>query len=286
MIEVYDLGPSFHIDLNDLKSKDAAICLGEKFRFTVLTERLIRMEYSETGTFNDLATQLVSFRNFDVPKFEKTEDANFLQIQTSYFKLFYTKNNHLKGSAIRPEQNLRVTTIDEKSTWYYGNPEVRNYYGNNISTETKDKDREKKENKGLYSLDGFVSFDDSDSLRINALGTIEKPIEGNVDVYLFIYGKDFGMCVQDYFKLTGNPALIPRYALGNWWCRDLPYNENDIKGVLNNFEKNDIPLSVLLLDKEWHIRNTDKYKNIDSCYKFNTELIQNPKVHILLDFVL
>ena len=277
MIEVYDLGPSFHININELKSKENSICLGEKFRFTVLTERLIRLEYSETGTFNDLATQLVSFRDFDVPKFEKKEDGNYLQIQTSYFNLFYSKNQPLKGSSLRPEQNLRISTTDGKSNWYYGNPEVRNYYGNNISTETKEKERNKKENRGLYSLDGFVSFDDSDSLRINAYGTIENPIKGNLDVYVFIYGKDFGLCVQDYFKLTGMPALIPRYALGNWWCRDLPYKDDDIKEVLNNFEKNDIPLSVLLLDKDWHIRNTDKYKNIDSSFKFNTELIKNPK---------
>ena len=39
------------------------IVLGEKYRFTVLTPNLIRMEYSESGTFEDRACiELVLFR--------------------------------------------------------------------------------------------------------------------------------------------------------------------------------------------------------------------------------
>ncbi len=271
---MYDLGQSFHIDLEQLKSNPDAILTGVKYRFTVLTERLIRLEYSESGTFNDLATQLVSNRAFDVPKFEKTEDAHFLQIQTDYFDLYYTKNAKLSGTTLNPAQNLKITLKGKGGTWYYGHPEAKNYYGNDVSTEVKK--GEKPENRGLYSLDGFVSFDDSKSLRINSLGTIEEPIEGNVDIYVFMYNKDFGLCVQDYFKLTGMPSLIPRYALGNWWCRDLPYKDTDIEALMQNFESHNIPLSVLLLDKDWHIRNYGEYTNIDSNYKFNGELIKDP----------
>ena len=271
---MYDLGPSFHIDLSKLKSKEGATFIGEKYRFTVLTERLIRLEYSPIGTFNDLATELVSFRDFDVPKVTKNEDANFLQLQTSYFDLTYTKNAPIEGTKLNPAQNLRITLKDRNTIWSYGCAEARNYYGNNVSTEVKS--AENPENRGLFSLDGYVSFDDSKSLRINSLGTFEEPIEGNFDVYVFLYNKDFGMCVQDYFKLTGMPALLPRYALGNWWCRDLPYTDKDIEDLLAHFERYDIPLSVLLLDKDWHIRNYGEYKDIVSNFKFNTELIKDP----------
>ena len=37
---------------------------GEKYRFTVLTPSLIRMEYSPKGKFEDRASQSVFFRDF------------------------------------------------------------------------------------------------------------------------------------------------------------------------------------------------------------------------------
>ena len=66
---MYDFGDVFHINLEDLKSKPEAIVMGQKYRITVLSERLLRLEYSPSFTFNDLKTEFVSFRNFDVPKF-------------------------------------------------------------------------------------------------------------------------------------------------------------------------------------------------------------------------
>ena len=35
---------------------------------------------------------------------------------------------------------------------------------------------------------------------------------------------DFGFALKDYYELTGEAPMIPRYALGVWWNRDLPYN--------------------------------------------------------------
>ena len=269
---MYDFGNNFHVNLEELKSKPEAIIQGQKFRFTVLTERLIRLEFSPSFIFNDLKTELVSFRNFDVPKFEKRGDDRFLEIETDYFKLSYVKEEDFKGTKLSPTKNLRIEVKNTNTVWYYGHPEAKNYFGSNISTEYEK--NEKAENKGLFSLDGLVSFDDSENYRINEMGSVEQPIKGNRDIYLFIYNKDFGLCVQDYFKLTGLPSLIPRYALGNWWCKDTPYNEQDINELVENFEKNNIPLSVLLLDKDWHIRAE---KNLETGFTFNKDLIPNPQ---------
>lgn len=272
---MYDFGTGFHVNLEELKSKPEAIIEGQKYRMTVLTERLIRLEFSPSFIFNDLKTELVSFRNFDVPKFEKKEDEHFLEIETDYFKLSYSKEQDFKGTTFSPTKNLRVEVKNTNVVWYYGHPEARNYFGSNISSEVAKK--EQKENRGLFSLDGVVSFDDSENYRINELGSIEQPINGNRDIYLFVYNKDFGLCVQDYFKLTGLPSLIPRYALGNWWCKDTPYTDEDIKELIEHFEKNNIPLSVLLLDKDWHIRNTENLTNIQGGFTFNKDLIKDPK---------
>ena len=106
-----------------------------------------------------------------------------------------------------------------------------------------------------------------------------NPIQGNIDIYLFVYNKDFGMCVQDYFKLTGMPALIPRYALGNMWSRDKAYTDENVRTLLDKFQKKDIPISVVLLDKDWHIRQ-DANGIHSGGFTFNRELIPDPKALI------
>ncbi len=106
-------------------------------------------------------------------------------------------------------------------------------------------------------MDGFVALDDSKDEIINLDGTF-APREQYTDIYLFMYGDDFEGCLEDYFKLTGKPPLIPRYALGNWWCRNTNYTTEDILKVANEFEKRDIPLAVFLLDKDWHIREINE----------------------------
>ncbi len=271
---MYDLGPSFHINTENLVSMPEAIIRGERFRFTILTERLVRLEYSPTGQFNDLKTELVSNRRFSVPKYTKKEDSNYLEIETDYFNLSYLKNSEFNSGAVAPDKNLRINVKGNGQKWHYGCAEAKNYFGNDMSIEIPH--GEANENKGLFSLDGFVSLDDTNNLRIDANGGLVAPIKGNIDVYVFVYNKDFGMCVQDYFKLTGTPALIPRYALGNWWSRDKAYTTENIIALLDKFEKKDIPISVVLLDKDWHIRKDKDGKPVTSGFTFNKELIPDP----------
>ncbi len=271
---MYNFGNNFHINKDKLKSKKEAIFQGPKYRFTLLTERLIRLEYNFNGMFNDNATELVSFRDFDTPEYKIKEDENFLEIDTNYFTLNYTKNENFRGTSFNPAKNLKVVVKNSNFIWYYKHPEAKNYYGSNISTEvTKN---ESDINKGLFSLDGVVSFDDSKTYRIDEMGSF-IPSETGIDLYLFVYNKDFGLCVSDYFKLTGMPSLLPRYALGNWWSRDMAYTSEEVLGLIENFKEHDIPLSVFLFDKDWHIRTTGPYKDLETGFTFNNKLIPDPK---------
>ena len=271
----YDLGPSFHTNTSNLMSRPEATIQGERYRITVLTERLLRLEYSPTGQFNNYATQFVTNRNFSVPKYVKKEDDRALEIDTDYFTLSYVKNGEFYGGPITPDKNLRVYIKGKETKWCYKIIEAKNYFGNEVSMEGEKGN--KPENRGLYSLDGFVSVDDSNTYRLDENGTIVAPTPGNIDVYVFAYNNDFGMCVQDYFKLTGMPSLIPRYALGNWWSRDKAYTTENIIALMDKFEKKDIPLSIILLDKDWHIRKTSDNKISTSGFTFNKELIPDPK---------
>lgn len=265
---MYDLGRQFHIDISKLKSKSESIVAGSNYRFTVLSERLIRLEYSKDNRFNDYATELVTFRDFDKANFTVLEDSKNLQITTPYFKLVY-----LKGTSITSSKNLKVYLNSTDKVWYYNHPEIRNFYGNSINLTSSNN----KSNKGLYSLDGFVSFDDSYTFRLDQNGTIMSPNKDNLDIYLFMYNRDFGYALKDYFTLTGMPSLLPRYALGNWWSRDKEYSDQDVLKVVNEFKKSNIPLSIFMLDKSWHITSFDKYKDLESGFTFNPKLFPNPK---------
>ena len=134
--------------------------------------------------------------------------------------------------------------------------------------------------KGLYSVDGFVTLDDNASMIINEDGFLTPNVENRFDKYVFMYRKDFGNCLRDYFKLTGNPPLLPRYALGVWWNRNIVYNSFSIKELVDEFNKHQIPFSVLLLGENWHIRNVANYNNLITGYSFNRELFPKPKEFI------
>ncbi len=73
------------------KAKDKAMVAGDKYRFTILTPRLFRIEYSETGIFEDGATQTVINRDFELPKFEVSETEEVLKITTDVIEITYTK---------------------------------------------------------------------------------------------------------------------------------------------------------------------------------------------------
>lgn len=237
----------FGLNYNNAVSKNDAIYKGIKYRITVLSEILVRLEYSESGTFEDRPTEFARFRDFDVPRVIATEDEKRLSLKTSYFELIYDKERPFTGTKLSPDQYLKVKLLDTDKMWFFSQAEARNFKG--TCTSLDDKTSIPKLEKGLYSTDGFVSIDDSKSLIFNKDGSVGKRSDERIDTYLFMYRKDFGFCLKDFYRLTGYPPLIPRYALGVWWNRDEAYNADDIYSLLAKFKRYEIPVSVLLLNR-------------------------------------
>ena len=255
-------------------SNKNSIFSGKNYRITILTERLVRLEYSEDGHFLNEKTELAIDRNFPAVEFNIQQDSQFLQITTSYFQLVYKKEAPFKGPTYAPDKNLRVSLVNSDKFWYLGQPEARNFGGSAISLDANGV--KTKLDNGLYSTDGFATIDDSNSLIYDEQGYLVKPEKKRTDIYLFMYRRDFGLCLKDYFKLTGKPALIPRYALGIWWNREKIYSDNDVKKIVQTFNRYRIPLSVILLSDFWHVkdaRNLDKYK---TGFTFNPGLFPDP----------
>ena len=265
----------FAPDLSKSVANERAVFQGPNYRITVLTERLVRLEYSVDGHFSDDLTTLVQNRRFSVPQFKVEQDQTYLVITTSYFMLQYLKNKPFLGPKFAPDSNLKVVLLNTDKMWFYGQAEARNFKGGAISLD--DYKGRVKFDKGLYSTDGFVMLDDSGNFEIDANGFLVKPDVNKVDLYLFMYKRDFGMCLRDYFTLTGYPPLIPRYALGVWWNREKIYNFDNTKSLVKSFNRYQIPLSVLLLSEFWHIKDANDYNLYRTGFSFNRELFPNPE---------
>lgn len=269
------LGKHFEIADEKLKALSKYTFKGVNYRITVLTDRLIRFEYSLDGNFYDGATEQVHNRRFEIePKIKVEQDQNYLVITSKYFIMQYAKEKPFKGPSFAPDSNLKVKLVNTDKIWYPNHPEARNFKGSAYSIEDF-LDKTVLSN-GLYSTDGFALLDDSKTMIINKDGYLKLNENKRNDFYLFIYRRDFGLCLKDYFTLTGYPPLIPRYALGIWWNRDLIYNEEDIHKLLYAFNKHEIPLSVLLLSEFWHNKDKSNYNLYKSGFTFNNELFPDP----------
>lgn len=271
---MYNLGSQFVFDYEKAGPNPKAIIKGKKYRITVLTERLIRLEYSENGVFEDRPTELIWYRNFSVPKFTLKEDEKYIELSTKYFTLHYAKEKKFYGGRLNPTAYLKVDVLNSDRYWYYNHPEVRNYGA--PSTLLSNKKGKVMFKKGLYSIDGFASIDDSKSKIMQPTGTVVDREHKVIDIYLFVYLKDFELCLKDYFNITGYPPLLPRYALGNWWSRNNPYNDNDLKELITNFDRKNIPISVLLLDKDWHVRTYEKDVHLKTGFTWNKDFFKAP----------
>ena len=254
---MYPLGEQFKIDKQKAVSNSENIIKGDKYRITVLTERLIRLEYNNSGVFEDRPSEFALMRNFKRPNITVKEDKKYLEITSPYFRLFYIKERPFKGDILNKKKNLLVDVLETNRTWYFKHPEVRNFGIPNSSLAEGGL-----KGKGLYSAEGMASIDDTNSLIFNEDGTVSKNTELRVDTYLFMYNKDFEEALKDYYQITGFPALPPRYALGNWWSSNNDYDDLSLKTLVDNFERNEIPLSILVLDKDWHKRLKIKDKQL------------------------
>ena len=260
----------FVTDSKKLIPNNRFIVKGTNYRFTVLTPRLIRIEYNKNGAFEDRATSLVVNRTFGDSNFSRTEDEVSLTIGTEYFTLTYIKDRPIAGN------NIKVTINGTDKEWYPGHKEIRNV--GSITYSLDDLSTNLKLGKGLYSMDGFVVIDDSKNFVIENEAFL--PREETTDLYLFAYRNDLGLCLQDYFTLTGYPPMIPRYALGCWWYKNDVYNMTSIDDTLKKFNDNKIPISIFLLGDKWH-NNIENYmydRNLFDVQTLNRYYSSKPQV--------
>ncbi len=220
-------------------------CVGESYRFTVLTDRLIRLEYDKTGVFEDRASQSVFFRDFPEVKFSVKKSGGKLTLETEKLVLTYKEN------AVFSPENLEIQLKDAPNTlWHFG-AVLDNLGGTTKTLDTVDGPCEVED--GVCSRSGVAVLDDSNSLLLEEDGWIGVRAEDTQDLYFFGYGFDYIGAVQALYKLTGAPPMLPAYALGNWWSRYHQYTQQEYCDLIDRFHQEDVPFSVSVVDMDWHI---------------------------------
>ena len=268
---------------------------GNGWRFTVLTERMIRMEYSANNEFVDKQTQIVVDRRFPVPEFSVNETENKLEIVTKYLIVTYDKKVFSgNGLTVQMVGNpyLRKTGI-----WFYGDQDflkagnlkgttetldnaVGDMYYRDSNDESKpwgEPDREIELCDGILSRNGFSVIDDSHSLIFEDDGWVTPAPEGHIDIYFLSYGRDYLGCLNDFYHLAGRTPMLPRYALGNWWSRYYSYTQDEYMALMDRFREEKVPIAVAIQDMGWHYVDIDpKYGKGWTGYTWNKELFPNP----------
>ncbi|WP_408070764.1 TIM-barrel domain-containing protein [Butyrivibrio sp. JL13D10] len=254
--------------------KKSNMVKGDKFRITVLTERLIRLEYQEEGLFEDRYTFKVVNRDFPKCSFINTDSEKGLTIETSYLKLSYDKEAF---STV----GLTIELKESGNVWHYGMGYAngdRNLRGTARTLDGADGPIDLE--GGIFGRNGYAVMDDSEAYvfeDVNGTTEISTKKTKGIDIYFFGYGEDYYGGLKDFYRLSGKTPMIPRYALGNWWSRYYRYTEESYNEVLNKFEQEEIPLSVAVIDMDWHLTDIDpKYGTGWTGYTWNKELFPDP----------
>jgi len=252
-------------------AEPAAVVHGPQVRFTVLTDRLLRMEYSPTGQFEDRPSQVFWYRRQPAPAFELRRSAEQIEILTAALHLRY----RITAEGFRPE-TLSVTQLQTGAAWRLGDVDRRNLRG---TARTLDEvDGAIPLEAGLLSRSGWALVDDSRSLVFDRAGWLEeRGTAGNFDLYFFGYGQDYTACLRDYCRVAGRVPLPPRWALGNWWSRYWAYRQDELVQLVSEFRRQHIPLAVCIIDMDWHIVQTGNRSVGWTGYTWNRELFPDPE---------
>jgi alpha-glucosidase (family GH31 glycosyl hydrolase) len=235
----------------------------------VLTSRLIRLEHSKGGVFEDRPSQAFWFREQPVPAIKKTVSERMIEIETDDLLLRY-----------RPSRwgftrwTLSINLKKSGVTWRYGDRSSGNLKG---TARTLDGDfGDTRLEDGLISRAGWTVVDDSRSMVFNKSGWLEPRTLKQKDMYFFGYGNDVEGCLRDFSRIAGPIPMIPRYILGNWWSRYWEYTQDELQSLMQEFREREIPLSVCIVDMDWHITKTGNESDGWTGYTWNRELFPDP----------
>ncbi|PYQ35756.1 MAG: alpha-glucosidase [Acidobacteria bacterium] len=226
-----------------------AVVIEGSARFTVLTPRLIRMEWAVDAHFEDHASLVFVNRRLPVPTYTTAHEEGWLVLRTAQITLRYKPSAEFTNDNLLAQFDLNGQTV----TWTPGMDDKGNLQG---TIRTLDGVKGSTPlGAGLISRDGWVVVDDSQSPLFdnsNWPWVTERPKGERQDLYLFAYGHDYKQALYAYTQVAGKIPLPPRFVFGTWWSRYWAYTDTEFEEIVRGFQEHDIPLDVLVIDMDWH----------------------------------
>lgn len=253
---------AFATENYDPKAADEAMVVCGNARFTVLTPKLIRMEWSEDGKFEDNATLAIVNRKLEVPAFKTTKKGKGVVITTSALKLTYTGEGKFDGKNLKIEFSMKDASSPKgvkKVVWTPESDDSGNLLG---TTRTLDKcDGEttiEPFDKGVLSRDGWAIVDESQRhLFVEddsdwKTWVASRDDKDRQDLYMFAYGHQYKEALGDFIKVAGRIPMPPKYTLGYWWSRYWQYSDAEFVALGKQIRSLGIPIDIMVIDMDWH----------------------------------
>ena len=248
---------SYAVEANPKADKAATVISGNA-RFTVLTDRLIRMEWSEDGTFEDRASLAIVNRNLPVPDYKTTQKGSALTIKTDKVTLTYTG-----GRFDRNNLSVSFKMKGKTVTWHPGDAADGNLKGTIRTLDgclgfSQLSYSDNKMEDGILSRDGWAIVDESSRHLLQkdlsdwGEWVCERPEGDRLDLYIFAYGHDYLDALQDFTRVAGDIPLPPKYVFGYWWSRYWPYTDDEFRELADEMRTRGIPADVFIIDMDWH----------------------------------
>lgn len=229
-----------------------------RIRVTVLGERLFRVEQSESGLFCDEATLAVWFRDHAPVDFQARQENGRIAVTTAAVTLSLDPADlpasvvrFVNGKTARLDNagNLfgTLSTLDTNGEHLRLYPSINRYDRAHIQLEP-----------GVVSRSRAAVYDDSETILLWQDGQPKPREQAETDWYVFAFEQDYAGAVFALYSLSGKPPVLPRWSLGNWWSRYWPYTQQEYIDLMDNFADDGIPVSVAVIDIDWHYIAIDK----------------------------
>ncbi|GAA4605074.1 alpha-glucosidase (family GH31 glycosyl hydrolase) [Actinoplanes octamycinicus] len=262
----------------DPTADPAAVVRGDRYRITVLTDGLLRLEYADDGVFEDRASTFAVHRRLPVPDFRVLESGGHLEIVTSRFRLTYDRGR-FSTSGLSVAVRGGITAYH--SVWRFGQ-EPPNLGGTARTLDNTDGPIPLE--PGVISRAGVAVIDDSSSFVFDDEGWVAADSIDRTDLYVFAYGHDYTAALRALYAVSGPVPVVPRFALGNWWSRHHRYTTESYLALMTRFRQQGIPFSVSVVDMDWHLTDVDPAHGSGwTGYTWNRELFPDPEK--LLDWL-
>ncbi|EHA56253.1 glycoside hydrolase [Pyricularia oryzae 70-15] len=254
---------------------------GDKFRLTVLADGLVRYEWAPDSRFEDRPSSFAYRRDrggTDGFVVEESDDGGWIDIVTKRFRITFDTN----CTSFAAHNFFCLVAGHTRSLWRYGYYKPWESLGGTARTLDR-VDGRTDWGTGIMSHKGYATIDDSTTMLFEEDGFVAPRLagEGRVDGYLFAYGHDYRDAIKAFYLISGETPVIPRWALGNWWSRYYPYSDDEYVGLMDDFEKHRVPLSVAVIDMDWHLVDDPRViadgQNGWTGYSWDRKLFPHPR---------